>query len=468
MPAPLEYRLAMAGRNGHVRHLLYRPHISELVWEDTGARVSLTAVGMDYASSHRDWKPAFPVSPENPAHKSRNVRVLKIQMGLKCNYACAYCNQASQPPARAGAQNQQSGVQSGIEDVRAFLKKLPEWFDGGERGDGTGVRIEFWGGEPFVYWKALKVLASELRARFPMAEFNIITNGSLIDDEKIDWLDALGFGVGVSHDGPGHKAARGPDPLEDSVRCAAIRKLYDRLFPKGRIGFNCVLTRDNRSLVAIREHIGARLGIDPANVPLTSEELLLPYDAGGMALSPQTPEEHDRVLQEVWWEAVTGRSMPVGAVRQKCEDFFRSLAESRPASSLGQKCGMDRPEHLAVDLKGNVLTCQNTSAATKHRIGSVEAFEDIQLTTAHHWSTREECVRCPVVQLCKGACLFLEGDLWRRACDNSFTWNLALLAISLYWLTRLVLIEIEGPVLRRDDLPTRIPVIRTPAAEAAV
>ncbi len=453
----LEYRLAMAGRNGYVRHLLYRPHVSELVWEDTGERASLAGAGMDYASSQRDWKPAFPVSPANPAPKSRNARVLKIQMGLKCNYACAYCNQASQPHE----------IRGGIEDVRAFLKKLPEWFAGGKGGQGTGLRIEFWGGEPFVYWKALKVLGNELRARYPQAEFNIVTNGSLIDDEKIEWLDALGFGVGVSHDGPGHAAARGPDPLDDPARRAAIRRLYDRLFPKGRIGFNCVLTRDNRSLVAIREHIGTKLGIAPADVPLTSEELLLPYDAGGMALSPQTPEEHDRVLQEVWWEAVTGRSMPVGAVRRKCEDFFRSLAESRPASSLGQKCGMDRPEHLAVDLKGNALTCQNTSAATKHRIGSVEAFEDIRLSTAHHWSTREECVRCPVVQLCKGACLFLEGHLWRQACDNSFTWNLALLAVSLYWLTRLVLVEIEGPVMRRDDLPNRIRVIRQPAETAA-
>jgi len=454
----LEYRLTLAGRNGYRRHLLYRPHVSELVWEDTGARVSLAAVSMDYAQAPRDWKSAFPVSPSNPARKSRAVRALKIQMGLKCNYACTYCNQASQPHE----------VQGGIEDVRAFLKNLPAWFDGGEQGDGTGVRIEFWGGEPFVYWKALKLLGSALRSAYPKAEFNIITNGSLIDDEKIEWLDALGFGVGLSHDGPGHAAARGPDPVNDPVRCATIRRLYDRLFPKGRIGFNCVLTRDNRSLVAIREHIGVRLGIDPANVPLTSEELLLPYDAGGMALSPKTADEHDRVLQDVWWEAVTGRSMSVGAVRRKCEDFFRSLAGSRPASSLGQKCGMDHPEHLAVDLKGNALTCQNTSAATKHRIGSVEAFEDIQLSTAHHWSTREECGRCPVVQLCKGACLFLEDDLWRQACDNSFTWNLALLAVALYWLTRLVLVEMEGPVLRRPDLPNRIPVIRQPADQAAI
>jgi hypothetical protein len=59
--------------------------------------------------------------------------------------------------------------------------------------------------------------------------------------------------------------------------------------------------------------------------------------------------------------------------------------------------------------------------------------------------------------------MFLKNDLWSQACDNSFTHNLAVIAASLYWLTRLVLIEIEGPVIRRVGLPTRIPVIRAPA-----
>ena len=454
MTGELEYRLAMAGRNGYVRHLLYRPHVSELVWEDTGEPVSLAAVGMDYARQDRDWPQAFAASPDNPASKSRAVRVLKIQMGLKCNYACAYCNQASQPHE----------IQGNIEDVEAFLGNLPSWLEGG---DGNGLRIEFWGGEPFVYWKVLRVLGDRLRAAYPQAEFNIITNGSLIDDEKIDWLDRLGVHVGISHDGPGQATSRGLDPLEDPVRSSAIRRLYDRLFPKGHIGFNCVVTRDFRSLVAVREHIGARLGIPPGDVPLCTEELLLPYDLGGLGLSPGNADEHDAILQDVWWEAVTGRSMSIISIRRKCEDFFRTISQGRPASTLGQKCGMDRPEHIAVDLKGNVMTCQNTSAGTRHRIGHVDDFENIRLDTAHHWSTREECVRCPVVQLCKGACFFLEDDLWRQACDNSFTWNLAMLAASLYWLTRLVLVEIEGPVLRRPDLPNRIHVIRQPATEAA-
>ena len=456
MTETLEYRLAMAGRNGYARALLYRPHSSELRWEDTGEPVDLRAVGTGYDPSPPDWAPAEAVSPANPGRKSRDIRVLKIQMGLKCNYACTYCNQASQPHE----------IQGDMGDVQSFLRRLPTWFDGGKTGDGSGVRIEFWGGEPLVYWKTFRVLAGALRSAYPKARFNVITNGALIDDDKIEFLDKLGFGVGISHDGPAMRY-RGPDPLDDPDQRAAIRKLYDRLRPWGRIGFNCVLHKHNTSLAAVRRHIAERLGVPVDDIPLSTEEILLPYDQGGIALSPQTESEHRAYREVVFWEAVRGESMPVSTLRSKIDEFFRSIAQARPASTLGQKCGMDRPTDLAVDLKGNALTCQNTSAATKHRIGSIEAFEDIRLTTAHHWSTRAECRSCPVLQLCQGACLFLEDGLWRQACDNSFTHNLAVLAASLYWLTRLVLVEIDGPVMRRDGLPTRFPVITLRAEHLA-
>lgn len=34
-------------------------------------------------------------SPKNPLKKQRKLNALKIQLGLKCNYSCAYCSQAS-------------------------------------------------------------------------------------------------------------------------------------------------------------------------------------------------------------------------------------------------------------------------------------------------------------------------------------------------------------------------------------
>ncbi len=439
-----QYRLTLAGPQGYRRIAFWSPRDSRLCWDD-----GTPLVDRDNLASQPDWQPAYPVSPATPAGKQRRVRVLKIQLGLKCNYSCQYCSQAHQP----------HDSQGDLADVDRFLATLPDWLEGEPQ------RIEFWGGEPFAYWKTLRPLAEALRDRYPHASFGLVSNGSLLDEDKIDWLDRLGFGIGISHDGPAMKY-RGPDPLADPQKCRMLRLLFDRLAPQHSMSFNVVLHRRNMSLTAARRHIAAALELPEAELPMVTEEVMLPYDEGGRRLSLRTEAEGRSFMAGIFWEAVRGESMAVSTIRDKIGGFFRQIAEGRPAAALGQKCGMDDPAKLAVDLKGNALTCQNMSADTKHRIGHVEAMQDIRLDTAYHWSARAECGSCPVLPLCQGACLFLEDDLWRQACDNSYWHNLGVFAAALYWLTRLVLVEIEGPP-RREGLPQIMTVIDPASLEAA-
>lgn len=415
--------------------LRYDPFTSHAFWDHTGEDFDLSHLGVTHRDKLKEWGVAHPISPDAPAGKSRTPKSIKIQLGLKCNYACTYCNQRSQP--HDGDGNPRA--------VDAFIRNFPKWFD---LGDGTGVTIEFWGGEPLVYWKTLKPLAEGIRALYANAEFNIITNGSLLDREKIDWLDAIGFGVGISHDGPAYEAGRGADPLLDPEQLRWIRYAFDVLAPAKRIGFNCVLSTQNMSLVAVRDYIAHHLGVAPEDVPLTTEEILLPYEDGGVSLSLLDATHAKRLTHVTFYEAIMGMSMSVSTVESKAKDFLKSIADQRPASSLGQKCGMDREDNIAVDLNGNVMTCQNTSPLTKHNIGHLNAFDTIRLRTAHHWSTRQECVKCPLVQLCRGACLFLEGDLWKKACDNSFAYNLGILAASMFFATGMILVGVRGHDLR--------------------
>lgn len=68
-------------------------------------------------------------------------------------------------------------------------------------------------------------------------------------------------------------------------------------------------------------------------------------------------------------------------------------------------------------------------------MGNVNDFDAIRLTQTHHFATRPECMACPVVQLCQGACMFLEGPLFEQACANSYTYNTAVLKAALWFLT---------------------------------
>jgi uncharacterized protein len=80
----------------------------------------------------------------------------------------------------------------------------------------------------------------------------------------------------------------------------------------------------------------------------------------------------------------------------KIRDVYASLHRLRPIEALGQKCGMDREDTIAVDLRGNVMTCQNTGAKGVHRIGHVSDFEAVALGTATHFAFRMNACHAPL------------------------------------------------------------------------
>lgn len=71
---------------------------------------------------------------------------------------------------------------------------------------------------------------------------------------------------------------------------------------------------------------------------------------------------------------------------ERINEFYASIQRRRPIDALGQKCGMDSPDAIAVDLRGNVMTCQNTGAKGVHKIGHVADFDAIALDTATHFA----------------------------------------------------------------------------------
>jgi uncharacterized protein len=382
-------------------------------------------------------KQVFATSKDTPARKD-SPRILKISLGLSCNYECEYCSQRFVPRA---AETNPAEVQSFIDGLDEWVTLPPE-------------RIEFWGGEPLVYIKTLRPLAQLLRTKYPSAHFSVITNGSLLNAEVNEWLDDMEFSVGISHDGPGQHV-RGPDPLDDPEKRASIMDLYQRLAPKGRVSFNAMLNRSNISRAAIQRFFTDLTG-DP-EVMIAEGAFVDAYDPGGLALSLPPSEAHE-FRRSSFQEIRQGKADRVSGARDRVASFINSLRLQRTALSVSQKCGMDSTEAIAVDLRGNVLTCQNVSAQStapngeSHRIGHVSSLASVTLRTATHWSKRDECPKCPVLHICKGACMFLEGPLWEASCNNAYSDALPIFASGIEFLTGLVPVFIDGdlPEDRKD------------------
>ena len=419
----------------HCRHPVIGGPFGLLYDNHTSALTDLH--GMPVTPVERKAYPVFPiaVSADTPAGKSGNVKTLKIQLGLSCNYGCSYCLQRFVPRAPS----------MGRQDVEDFLSKLPNWFAGGEDGRGHGVNIQFWGGEPLVYWATLRILAEALRERYPNARPSVITNGALLTPEIVEWLDRMDFAVSVSHDGPG-QAARGPDPLADPFQREQLLALYRRLRPKNKISINAMLHKDNQSWAAITDWM--KVAFEDENVPLGEGLLVSAYDDGGIECS--LPDAMAAAFRKSAFEEIrSGAAQHFIIVHQKIKEFVSSVTTARSAKSLGQHCGMDREDMIAVDLKGRVTTCQNVSAVAvapngqPHLLGTVDDLASVELRSATHWSKRHDCATCPVLQLCQGACMYVEGPHWRATCDNAYSGNIPFLAAGIEILTGLIVDRIE-------------------------
>ena len=406
------FDLTMRARDGAEHLIRYNPHTSEI-----------DGIKLAHApdAPEREWSVAPRVTKANPLGKSRHPRTLKIQMGLSCNYACSYCNQAFQIS---------DATVSTLGDVERFLTQLDIWLQA------PPEKIELWGGEPFVYWAKLKRLVPALAARFPEARFSIITNGSLLNREKLDFIARHDIGIGLSHDGPGQHL-RGPDPLEDPEKRSWIETLLEER--EGQVSINTVLSRENHNLAEIANWFRDRFGDD---VPLSLEGVVNTYDAATLLGFGAFDEGDLRHLSDEVFYTLANDPSAFG-LGERLREFTRSLIDHRPITALGQKCGMDQEDQIAVDLLGNVMTCQNTGAKGVHRIGHVGAFAETALDTATHFAFRPNCMACPVVQLCKGSCMFLEGEFFAQSCRNEYAYNLGILRAALYHLTGLMLARVE-------------------------
>jgi uncharacterized protein len=389
-------------------------------------------------------KSVVPFSKDVPLTKSSKVRILKIQLGLSCNYACDYCSQKF-------VERPKETTPKDIENFMAMLDSL-------QFIESDGLKVEFWGGEPLVYWKTMKPLAEALMERFSSwqnkPQFSVITNGSILTEEICAWLYAMGFAVSISHDGPG-QSVRGPDPFEDPKVKETVIDFYNVMKPLNRISFNAMLNNKNMSRKAIHNYFIELTG-DEA-VPLGEGGVVDAYDDDGVNNSLNTKQDHFNFRRTAFNDIhANDGNIGFGTILQKIDGFTNSLLTHQDAKYLGQKCGMDKEDVIAIDLRGNVITCQNVSAVEtakngeSHLGGHITSMNDVQIKTATHWKNRKDCASCPVLHVCQGSCMYLQDKYWETSCDNSYSDAVVLFALSIKMITGYIPVTIEADHLPLD------------------
>ena len=385
-------------------------------------------------------------SPNLPLKKSKKINILKIQLGLSCNYSCTYCSQRF--------------VAKPEETNKGYIEQFMSMLDNIEFNEKEGLKIELWGGEPFVYWKTMKPLVTAIKERFSDWEssprISIITNGSVLSDEINDWIIENISSIAISHDGPGQHV-RGPDPFEVAEERRLILELHNAM--QGKTSFNAMLNSKNMSRKEIYEWFVELTGNE--NVSVGEGSLVDAYDEGGLELSLLTKADHFK-FRQIAFNDIYSTDGKIGFVNiiNKLDGFIKDVLSHSKAKYLPQKCGMDQENTIAVDLTGNVITCQNVSAVSvnsndePHLSGNLSDIDAVRITTSTHWSKREHCSSCPVLHLCKGSCMFVTGDYWEKSCANAYSDAVSLFALAIERMTGFIPIYINNDVLpdERKDI----------------
>ena len=337
--------------------------------------------------------------------KSDSPRFVRLVFGFNCNMHCRYCSQAN-TDKRAG-----TSVQQAVDFVKRFCEVIK----------GEPDRMELWGGEPLVYWKHIKAVMPILKKRFPHTLFGIITNGTLVTPEIVDFLDRNEMTCVISYDGPG-QGLRGEDVFADERKRKLWLDFYRRVKdkPRGnggrvvRFAITSTLTRSNNDLSAIVEHDRRAFGDE--TVPVMHDYVSAMGGILGQDSYDSTafrPSDCERVEAAAYRNLCGPESSRSETARS---DAFKFIAKAIHHTPTGTSiCGSDGADCLFVKVDGSVMQCQNNDSLPG-LYGSVFDLTHARVRGATPWQKREACASCPFSGLCHGACPFMKGNALVQAC----------------------------------------------------
>jgi uncharacterized protein len=368
--------------------------------------------------------------------KKKDIVSLRIQMGMDCNYSCQYCKQTT---------HKKYDPHATLEDTRRLIENFRSFCTTGKD---EPINIQLWGGEPFLYWDSMVLLGEFFRREFKNARITVLSNGSLATWEKMCRLLDNDITLAISHDGPGQLDYRSGDCLrEGSTSLIALQ--YYASQSREPLYVNAVITRNRYDLPGIIEHIEKLLG---KNTRVGFEGIVLVEDEKQFTFETMFQEDDYLALRgQVAHDILIGKLQKVGMFQAKINNLISCVVDPKYllTDDIQQKCSMDSPYNVSIDLKGNVLACHSTPLT----IGNVSDLEasDLSRIGFQHWSARKTCLSCPVLPICRGGCLAQSELAFFHSCNNEFHFHMIFFEVVFNLLFGERILAIDGVI--RPDRP---------------
>lgn len=233
-------------------------------------------------------------------------------------------------------------------------------------------------------------------------DFSLTTNGVLLTEEIVDWLDAHRFGITISMDGP--------KPLHDrNRRTVGGKGSYDVVAAKARmllsryrsrpVGARVTLTAGVTDVVAIHDHLKTDLGFFEVGFSPVTSGAMSAFNLTGDELA--TVFHNMKTLGLAYVEAAKhGVNTGFSNMHQLMTDLTEGTTKSLPC---GAGLGM-----LAVDKEGDLHLCHRFTGSSQPTYGNVDdgIAKDSLGSFLEGMANRTgtDCETCWIRKLCAGGC----------------------------------------------------------------
>lgn len=349
-----------------------------------------------YAQQDED---ALNIVKERYNKVSGKVHIMYFVLTSACNLACKYCF------IENCTFNNKVEMNMKKETALNAIRKYTEYLKREEIEDASVI---FYGGEPIVNWDVIVEVIEYAKAINSSIKFSMVTNATLLSEEKIKYLAENKVEVGISIDGP--------KSLNDQNRIyrSSSKSVYDEVikkFPKLKInnckfGLSITISKD-----FLKQQDKVLEWLKELNVRSVFYNLYH-YTHYEIGWKEYYKEASNFLIKS--YEYLTNKNIYDGRLIRKIDSFFNNEFKFSDCGAIGGN-------QLAVKPNGDVCICHGYLKTDKYVIGNINEHSIDDLMSSDEidfWKKRctlnnDECLNCESIFICGGGCAIQAEALFR-------------------------------------------------------
>lgn len=367
---------------------------------------TLKSAGIYIQDSKQDKK-ALDVVKKRYDKVCGKINIMYLIMSSSCNLGCKYCFiENCQFNNKKEINMSEKTALTALDKYIKYLKKHKI------RGS-----IIFYGGEPLVNYDVLKKVIEKAKEELAPIDFSMVTNATLLDEEKIKFLSENNVEIGISIDGP--------KELNDKNRIYKFnnKSVYDEVIKKFPM-LKMHETKFGLSITVSEDFLSMQDEVLSWLAKLNVKSIF--YNLYHYTSYEKNWEDYYKRASKFLiksYEILSKNKIYDGRIIRKMESFYDSEFKFSDCGAIGAN-------QLAIKPNGDICICHGYLKTDKYVIGNINEVsietimrsDEIKFWKIRNTLNNSKCLECEALYICGGGCAIEAEALFnnRNKIDKPF------------------------------------------------